>query len=62
LESESDSKERWQLLCRQAATEQNPDRFLAIIQELKAELDRRKKLKRQISDGDGSAGGITRKT
>jgi hypothetical protein len=43
LESESKTKERWQLLCQQAAAEQDPDRFLAIIQELQVELERRKK-------------------
>jgi hypothetical protein len=54
---ESESKERWQVLCEKAAAEQDPAKFLAIIQELQAELDLRIKRMnfQQVSGGNGSA-------
>jgi hypothetical protein len=51
---ENEIKERWQVLCEQAATEQDPAKFLAVIEELTAELDRRsQRTKLPPSNGDG---------
>jgi Mg-chelatase subunit ChlI len=51
---ENEIKERWQVLCEQAATEQDPEKFLAVIKELTAELDRRSQRKKlPPSNGEG---------
>jgi len=43
---EGDRLERWQELCAQAATEQDPDRLLVLVQEINRLLeDKEKRLK-----------------
>jgi hypothetical protein len=37
------NKERWEELCRQAATEQNPEKLLLLIREINDILDAKEK-------------------
>ena len=36
---ESEAKKPWQVLCEQAAKEQNPERLMALVQEISRLLD-----------------------
>lgn len=36
---ESQKKEKWQVLCEQAATEKDPDRLMTLIKEISRILD-----------------------
>jgi hypothetical protein len=44
------TKERWRELCEQAVVEQDPDRFLATIQELIQVLDENQKRRRNAPE------------
>ena len=48
---ESDRLERWQELCAQAATEQDPDRLLVLVQEINRLLEEKEKRLKTLRRG-----------
>jgi hypothetical protein len=46
-------KERWQLLCQQAAVEQDHEKFLAIIRELNEVLEKKELRLRAVQKPSG---------
>ena len=49
---QGESKERWQKLCEQAATEQDPDQLIVLIQEINRLLaEKEKRLQEQRVHG-----------
>jgi len=51
---QGETKERWQMLCDQAATEQDPDRLIALIREICQMLeDKEKRLHQRRARGSG---------
>lgn len=44
---EAEAKEPWQILCEQAAEEQDPDRLMTLIRQISELLDKRLKQRPQ---------------
>jgi hypothetical protein len=44
-----ETKERWKELCERAVVEQDPDRFVATIQDLLQELEEKEERRRKTS-------------
>jgi len=49
------TKERWQSLCEQAATEQNPQVLMQLIEEINLLLEEKEKRLQQPRDADTAA-------
>lgn len=49
MEAEVKLKEPWQILCEQAAEEQDPDRLMALIKQISHLLDERLKQREEQS-------------
>jgi hypothetical protein len=60
---QSQVKERWLLLCQQAATEQDPKRLMALIEEvnrlLESEENRRREARSAPHKAEASGGGMS---
>lgn len=46
---ENDPKKQWEALCKQAATEADPERLMALVQEISRLLDQQLKLQQPQS-------------
>ena len=53
---QGETRERWQKLCEQAAVEKDPERLMALIQEINQLLDEKeRRLTQEVQSGKNAA-------